>query len=206
MPESEVRRLAAGLPSSVILVLDLAYGEFAGSGYCQSVHQLVMESNNIVLTRTFSKAYGLAGLRAGWCHAPAWMVPGFYAARGMGTVNALAQAAAVAALNDIRTVEQRVATIIAERNRLVQCLSELGVSALPSHANFLLLSVDNAEARTAVELVDYLFDRYGILVMCCREAGLEGFFRVSISLPEHNDLLLTGIAEFVQQSVNCDRG
>ena len=90
----EIRRLIENIPTNVALVLDLAYGEFVSFDYCRQIHNLVDQYENVIVTRTFSKAFGLAGLRVGWCHAPTEMISGFYAARGMGSVNAMAQAAA----------------------------------------------------------------------------------------------------------------
>ena len=199
MAEAEVERLAANLPAQTVLVLDLAYAEFAGADYCANMLKLVDKHNNVVVTRTFSKAFGLAGLRVGWCHAPAWMIPGFYAARGMGTVNAVAQAAALAALHDIDEVHKRVALMVAERIRVVSELDKYGIAALPSHANFLLLSFDRKDAAMTEAFVDHLFDTTGILLTYTRESGLEGFFRVSLSLPVHNNILIDCASDFIKR-------
>ena len=196
-PVSELRRLADQLPASILLVIDLAYGEFAGSGYCEQVHRLALGRDNVVVTRTFSKAHGLAGLRAGWCHAPEWMMPALYAGRGMGTVNAMAQAAAIASLDEIDMVSGNVARIVAERDRVAGELAELGIRALPSAANFILAQISNSSAEHTEALVEYLFDEDGILVNRTRETGLETFFRFSLSLREHNDRLLESIRRFV---------
>ena len=67
---NEIKHLLTNIPSNVVLVMDLAYGEFVGFDYCKQVHDLVEQFGNLVVTRTFSKAFGLAGLRVGWCHAP----------------------------------------------------------------------------------------------------------------------------------------
>ena len=98
MPVSEVCRLHAGLPPHVVLVLDLAYGEFLAPGDLAALMQLAVDSDNVIATRTFSKAYGLAALRVGWALAPPWMMPGLNLLRGVGNINAPAQAAAIAAL------------------------------------------------------------------------------------------------------------
>lgn len=199
MSVADVERLADNLPAQTVLVLDLAYAEFAGADYCTNMHRLVKKHNNVIVTRTFSKAFGLAGLRVGWCHAPAWMIPGFYAARGMGTVNAVAQAAALAALHDIDEVHRRVAIMVAERERVVTELSKHGISTLPSHANFLLLRFNGGDAAITEAFVEHLFDTTGVLLTYTRESGLEGFFRVSLSLPEHNDLVIDCASRFSKQ-------
>ena len=212
--ESELRRLLSSLPSTTVLVIDLAYGEFAGDNYCDAMHRLVLEFDNVIITRTFSKAYGLAGLRIGWLYAPQWMIPALYAARGMGTANAVAQAAAVAAIEDFESMRSRVKIIVKERKRVQQRLSSMGVVVVASSANFVMAALDRAEVdradidrddvvcdaeSSADALTAHLYDDAGILVNQTREAGLEKFIRFSISIPEVNDRLLSCIAEFVQQ-------
>lgn len=197
VPEEKLARLAQELPRDVVLVIDLAYGEFVGFDYCARVHDLVRRHKNVLVTRTFSKAYGLAGLRAGWCHAPEWMLPALYAARGMGSVNAVAQAAARAALQEPDLVAERIQLILAERERVVAALAGLGIDCLPSHTNFLLAGWNDGEPGRAEALVDFLFDDAGILVNRTRERGLERYIRFSLSLPEHNDLLLRSIERFL---------
>lgn len=205
--ESELRRLASSLPSSAVLVIDMAYGEFAGIDYCSSVHKLVDDFDNVIVTRTFSKAYGLAGLRIGWLYAPEWMIPSLYAARGMGTANAVGQAAAVAALEDIKLVQERVKTIVAERERIRKQLHDVGLNIVPSHANFMMASYERDDGvdkkRSDEDYADamaaHLYDDAGILVNKTREAGLEKFIRFSVSLPEHNSRLLDCLGQFAKQ-------
>ncbi|MDG2113063.1 MAG: histidinol-phosphate transaminase [Actinomycetota bacterium] len=193
----DLRRLADGVPSHIVLVFDLAYGEFVGFDYCAAAHELVRNHDNVVVTRTFSKAFGIAGLRVGWCHTPEWMVPVLNAARPMGPVNAAAQAGAVAALGELDTVESRVATIVAERERVAAELASLGLSGAASSTNFLLTGFDGDDGRLADELADHLFDDAAIVVNRTREAGLERFIRFSLSLPAHNDLLLESVTRFL---------
>ncbi len=195
IPAAELARLTEALPARVALVLDLAYGEFAGEDYCADVHALASGHDNVIVTRTFSKAFGLAGTRVGWADAPEWMLPGFYAARGMGSVNALAQACAVAALSDIAIIRDRVAEILSERDRLAQDLRALGLNLLDSSSNFLMVSTGDPDRTEA--LVEHLFDGCGIIVNRTREAGLEDYMRFSLSLPDHNDLLLDGVRRFL---------
>ncbi len=196
-PVADLARLLAGLPGHIAVVLDLAYGEFAGEPYCAEVHALAAAYENVVVTRTFSKAFGLAGTRVGWADAPTWMLPGFYAARGMGSVNGLAQACAVAALEDHAVIRARVAEILSERDRVAQELDGMGLDLLESSSNFLMVSTGDAGRTEA--LVEHLFDTCGIIVNRTREAGLEHYMRFSLSLPAHNDLLLQGVSRFLSQ-------
>ena len=166
----------------------------------------------------------MAGLRIGWLYAPQWMIPALYAARGMGTVNAVAQAAAVAAIEDFESMRSRVKIIVEERERVQQRLSSMGVVVVASSANFVMAALDRADTdcaetdcsetdrgdidrdhvlrdaeSSADALTAHLYDDAGILVNQTREAGLEKFIRFSISIPEVNDRLLSSIAEFVQR-------
>lgn len=196
--EAELRRLALGLPSQTILVLDLAYSEFASISYIANVHRLASEFNNIIITQTFSKAYGLAGLRVGWCYAPEWMIPILNSARGMGTVNAAAQAGAIAALDDRNTMFERIQTIITEKKRVAKILSSMGFEVIPSDTNFLLVAPSSCCADVADKLAVHLFEHSGIVVNQTREAGLERFIRFSLSIPEHNTTLVNSSQSFME--------
>jgi len=198
LPVSELKRLVEGMPSDVVVVLDLAYGEFTGFDHCAEVHALAEGRENVIVTRTFSKAYGLAGLRCGWAHAPAAMMPSLYAARGMGSVNRLAQAAATAALADLAVVKARVGEIVAERRRVAAALADMGITALPSGTNFLLVRIDGKGAEAAEALVVHFFDDAGIIVSRTREAGLEDWLRFSLGTPDQNDLLLQSARNFME--------
>ena len=183
-------QLADALPDHVLLVLDLAYAEFAGPDHAPAVHAAMADRENVVITRTFSKAYGLAGPRVGWVHAPEWIVPLLYAVRGMGTVNAVAQAGAVAALAEAAAVADRVDRIVTERERLAGVLRQHGFEVTESRANFLMVSPPGATPEGTEALVERLFEEGGIIVNRTREAGLERFLRFSLGTPEQNDLLL----------------
>ena len=193
----EIKRLIKNMPTNVVLALDLAYGEFVGLDYCEQIHRLVDNHNNVVVTRTFSKAFGLAGLRVGWCHAPESMISGFYAARGMGSVNAMAQAAAKAGLRDLDEIDSRIRLIVSERERVANALFEIGIKTLPSQANFLLATVEEHGKEIIEELVQFLFNNSGIIVNRTRETGLEHFMRFCLSFPEHNDILVNTCQQFM---------
>ncbi|MFC6583048.1 pyridoxal phosphate-dependent aminotransferase [Sulfitobacter aestuariivivens] len=197
LPLSEVERLVDHVPPHIPLVLDLAYGEFVDDAYCDAVHTLARNRVNVIVTRTFSKAYGLAGLRVGWAHVPKDMLPGLYAARGMGSVNAVAQAAAEAALQDMAVVNMRVAETISERERVAGVLTQRGLRILPSRTNFLMVTTGDAAQTEA--LVVHLFEDAGLVVTRTREAGLEDWMRFSMGTPEQNDLLLASVARFLEE-------
>ncbi len=192
--------LVDAIPGHVVVVLDLAYGEFAGEGYCDAVHRLADARDNVVVTRTFSKAYGLAGVRVGWACAPAWMVPHLYAARAMGPVNALAQNAARVALAETDLLQARIEEVVSERARVTGVLTQYGVEVTPSHTNFLLVRPAGDDPARTEALVEYLFSEAGIVVNRTREAGLESWLRFSLGLPAQNDLLLDTVARFLENA------
>ena len=109
LPFNEVKRLHAGLPRSTLLVLDAAYAEYVRRNDYESGLELVATSDNVVMTRTFSKIYGLAGLRLGWAYCPAHVADVLNRIRGPFNVSAAAMAAGVAALADQKFVETAVA-------------------------------------------------------------------------------------------------
>ena len=102
-----MRRFHAGLPPSTLFVIDAAYAEFVRRNDYDSGIEMVSQFQNVVMTRTFAKAYGLAGLRVGWAFCPAHVVDVLDRIRGPFNVSVPAQAAAVAALHDKRHVEAR---------------------------------------------------------------------------------------------------
>lgn len=202
---AELSRLVDAVPPHVVVVLDLAYGEFAGAAYCRAVHDLARGRDNVIVTRTFSKAYGLAGTRLGWMQAPKWMMPGFYATRGMGSVNHIAQATALAGIKDVEIVMERVAEVVSERDRVAASLAQYGFRACPSATNFLMVTIEGQGPEVTEALVEYFFDEAGIVVTRTREAGLEAFLRFSLGTPEQNTLLLDTAHRFVETLPDQDR-
>jgi histidinol-phosphate aminotransferase len=116
LPFREVRRLHAGLPSSTLLVLDAAYAEYVRRNDYESGMELAATAPNVVMTRTFSKIYGLAGLRIGWCYGPAEVIDALNRIRGPFNVSSPAIAAGVAALADRAHLERAVGPWRTTRN------------------------------------------------------------------------------------------
>jgi histidinol-phosphate aminotransferase len=112
-------------------------------------------------------------------------------------VNAAAQAGAIAALEDRPNVEDRVAETVAERDRMADALSAMGVEIIPGHANFILASPPVGTPEMANAWGDHLFNEAGIIVNHTRETGLERFIRFSMSLPEHNRLFVDTTEKFL---------
>jgi Histidinol-phosphate/aromatic aminotransferase and cobyric acid decarboxylase len=164
-----------------VLFLDNAYVEFSGIDYLP----LMKKYENLVIGRTFSKVYSLAGLRIGYAFVPAWLQP-YYARAGTPfTVNSVSAAAAAAALTDREHVTRYIAQVTAWRKRFA---TELKYPVLPSDANFVMVDV---APHTGDEIVEKLAAK-GVLVRSCRSfTGLgDHYIRVSIGDPWENERLI----------------
>ena len=137
LPVAEVKRLARNLPGHVLLVLDAAYAEYVTRADYSSGVELVSDSENVVMTRTFSKIYGLAGIRLGWCYAPPDVCDAINRIRGPFNTNGAAIAAGVAALDDTGHIGKAVAHNETWLAWLTQEISALGIKVTPSVGNFL---------------------------------------------------------------------
>lgn len=189
----EVTRLADGIPDHALLVLDGAYAEFVDGDDYDGGISLVTRRQNVVMSRTFSKIYGLASLRVGWIYAPAHVVEVINRIRGPYNVNAAAQAAAVAAVRDVEYTAWCKAETIRLREKLVADLAIAGVSSIPSHGNFILAHFGNDTATGAVAADEYLSSQ-GIIVRRMEGYGLGEYLRISIG----TEAGCTAVAEAVQ--------
>jgi|KBSMisStaDraftv2_1062788.scaffolds.fasta_scaffold236973_2 histidinol-phosphate aminotransferase len=198
IPFSEVRRLHEGLPPSVVLVLDGAYGEFALDPAFDDGLELARRSSNIVVTHTFSKLHGLAGLRIGWGYAPNEIVAAYDRIRPPFNTSIPAQLAAVAALGDEEFQQASIALTEQWRPWLAQQLGGLGLEAVgPSAANFVLVGFPRTPGKTAAEAEAFLATR-GILVRGVGGYGLPHHLRMTIGLEGQNRALVDALADFMQ--------
>src|SRR5690349_16834561 len=138
IPASEVERLRAGLPPEVLLVLDAAYSEYVDRPDYDPGIKLVDAGESTVMTRTFSKIFGLGGLRIGWCYAPPHVVDVLNRVRGPFNVSKAAQAAAIAAVNEPGWLERSRAHNKQFRDKLTADLGAIGIKVWPSVCNFVL--------------------------------------------------------------------
>jgi histidinol-phosphate aminotransferase len=198
IPFSEVERLHANLPPSVVLILDGAYGEFALDPGFDDGLELARRSSNIVVTHTFSKLHGLAGLRVGWGYGPKELVEACERIRLPFNVNVPAQLAAVAALKDTEFQERSIAHVERWRPWLAQQLGGLGFETVgPSAANFLLVGFPRQPGKTAADAEAFL-TRRGLLVRLVGGYGLPDHLRITIGLEEHNRAVIDALAEFMR--------
>lgn len=193
--DADLRRFLDALPPHVLPVLDEAYFEYLPPGSHDGM-ALLREGRYLVVMRTFSKAYGLAGLRVGWMAGPEGIAEAMSPVRNAFDVNAVAQAAAVASLEDAPAhLPQRIAEASAERERMADGLRALGLEPLPSSANFLFVDVGDAEAK----VVDAALTRRGVIVRPTAGFGAHGGLRITVGLPEQTDRLLGAMAEALQE-------
>lgn len=149
LPESEIRRLQSDLPQSVLLLLDGAYAEYVMEPDFDAGARLVESSPNVVMTRTFSKIYGLAGLRIGWAYCPLPIVDAIQRIRAPFSANAVAMAAATAAVKDQAHVERARRHTADWQQSIRHELQLMGLRVVPSTTNFYLILFDNCENKTA---------------------------------------------------------
>ena len=193
---AEVRRLHAGLPASVILVLDGAYGEFVADPTFEDGLSMVAEFENVVATRTFSKLHGLAALRVGWAYMPAAIADALDRIRLPFNVNIPAQLAGVAALGD-RDFQARSLDLVNQwRPWLMQQLGGLGLEPVPSAANFVLVGFPKTPGKTAREAEAYLAAR-GMIVRGVSGYGLPDHLRITIGLEDHNRAVAEALSAFM---------
>jgi histidinol-phosphate aminotransferase len=198
IPFSEVRRLHEALPPSVVLVLDGAYGEFALDPQFNDGLELARGSSNIVVTHTFSKLHGLAGLRVGWGYAPPEIAAAVERIRLPFNVSVPAQVAAVAALGDEDFQRASIELVEQWRPWLTQQLGGAGLEVVGSSAtNFLLVGFPTTPGKTAPEAEAFLASR-GLLVRGVKLYGLPNHLRVTIGLEAHNRALVEALVDFMR--------
>src|SRR4029078_2986156 len=187
VPFDEVKRLQKSLPAHVLLVLDAAYAEYVKRNDYESGIELVATSDNVVMTRTFSKIYGLAALRLGWLYGPAHVVDAVNRIRGPFNVNAPSIAAGGAALADVAHVERS-----REHNEkwlawLTDEVRKLGLKVTPSGANFLLIHFPSSKGKTAAGAAGFLTSR-GLILRRVSSYHLPDCLRLTVGLEEPNRL------------------
>jgi histidinol-phosphate aminotransferase len=197
LPIDDVIRLHEKLPPHVVLVLDLAYGEYIERSDLARLMRYGGDKPNIVITRTFSKAYGLAALRVGWALAPDWMTPGLNLLRGVGNINAIAQAAAAAAVQDQIFVDRVIAETAAERAFMAKHFTRLGLDFVPGFGNFLLTRFPEEEAKTAAKFIDFAMREAGIWLRPVGEPGFANWSRIGLGNRAENELLVRLFEEFL---------
>lgn len=195
VPAEDVRRLRAGLPDNVLLVLDAAYAEYVKRNDYEAGIELVATTENTVMTRTFSKVYGLASLRLGWAYCPASVTDVLNRIRGPFNVSLPAMYAGIAAIGDLDHLGRSV-----EHNEkwlawLTGQIELLGLKVTPSVANFILVHFPDVPKRGAVEADAFLKSR-GIIVRRVSGYGLPNALRITIGTESENVAVVEALVAF----------
>ena len=189
LPWAEIEAFLEAVPQEVLVVLDEAYGEYLPPAERCDTAAWLARFPNLLITRTFSKAYGLAGLRVGYGLAHPDVIDLLNRVRHPFNVNLPGLAAAEAALDDSEFLARSYALNTAGMAQLVAGLAELGIDTVPSKGNFLLAKAGDA-ARINTELL-----KRGVIVRPVANYGLPEFLRVSVGLAGQNARFLDALRD-----------
>ncbi len=196
IPFEEVRRLHAGLPKHVILVLDAAYCEYVRRNDYEAGIELVGNSENVLMMRTFSKIHGLAALRLGWAYCPAAIADVLNRVRGPFNVSAPALAAGIAAIEDKGHVEAGILHNERWLPWVTAELEKLGLKVTPSVGNFILIHFPEGSPKTA-KAADAALKSKGIIVRAVGAYGLPNALRMTIGTEDDNRAVISALAQFM---------
>ena len=179
--QSEVEQFLARVPANVLVVLDEAYVHFNVAAESADGLDFFRRFDNVAVLHTFSKAYGLAGLRIGYAVAPLHVADALRKAAVPFGVSTLAQVAAVASIEAEEALQERVDVLVAERERLARELAAAGLNVLESQANFVWIP-----AGEASDAVAEVFAERGVSVRCFSGDGI----RISVGARHENDAVI----------------
>ena len=192
----EVKRLHASLPKDCLLVLDAAYAEYVRRNDYESGIELVSQSRNVVMTRTFSKAYGLAGLRLGWAYCPPNVADVLNRIRGPFNVALPSIAAGVAAVRDTAHLTRAVEHNDVWLPKVTAALDSIGLQVTPSVGNFVLVHFSGEHGKTAADADAFLSAR-NVVVRRMDAYGLPQALRMSIGDEAGCTALIAGLTAFM---------
>ncbi|MEC3766761.1 MULTISPECIES: histidinol-phosphate transaminase [Cupriavidus] len=191
LPAAQIEAFLQRVPRHVVVVLDEAYNEYLDAGQQYDAIAWVRSYPNLMVSRTFSKAYGLAGLRIGYAVAQPELTDLLNRIRQPFNVNSVAQAAAIAALADTAFLRRSAELNRDGKRQLTEAFDRLGLEYVPSSGNFVLVRVgddDGAGARVNLALL-----RQGVIVRPVGNYNLPRWLRVTIGLPEENAAFIAAL-------------
>jgi histidinol-phosphate aminotransferase len=197
----EVRRLHANLPSHILLVLDWAYAEYLDQSFSSEAARMVEQADNVVMTRTFSKLHGLAGLRLGWAYCSPDLLTTLASIRGPFSVNQVAFRAGIAAVQDKEFQQKSVAHNDKWIAAMVPFLAQLGLEVVPSSTNFILFRFDSEIGPSAQQASDF-FAAQNILLRTMEPYGLSDCLRMSIGTNEEMAIVKEAFLRLMQPAQN----
>ena len=192
---NEVARLAAGIPKGAILVLDGAYADFVDDFVGGA--DLIAQHDNVVMTRTFSKLYGLGGLRIGWGYGPKAIIDVLNRLRGPFNLSETQMAAATAAVLDVEYTNHCRQENARQRSWLISQLCALGILCDASHANFVLARFSDAETATAADLC---LQKNGLIVRGVAGYKLPNCLRITVGDQASCERVIVALKEFKGQN------
>lgn len=195
---AEVERLWRNIPDNILLVLDSAYAEFVAEDDYQAGIDLVKKSANVLMTRTFSKLYGLASLRLGWGYACPQIATTLDSIRDPFNLPASTQVAGVAALKDVEFEQKAKAHNKKWRDYLETELKAMGLKPVPSVANFILIRFPDSDRKSAEAANGFLLER-GYILRWLPESGLGHCLRLTIGTAGQNRKVISLLKEFMEQ-------
>jgi histidinol-phosphate aminotransferase len=196
VPFDDVKRLHKALPPQVLLVIDAAYAEYVRKNDYEAGIELAATSENVVMTRTFSKIHGLASLRLGWMFGPAHVIDAINRIRGPFNTNGPAIAAGIAAIEDAAHQERSREHNTQWLAWLTEEIGKLGLKVTPSAANFILIHFPATKGRTAKD-ADAFLSRRGLILRQVAVYKIPHALRMSVGTEEANRLVVKALAEFV---------
>lgn len=197
LPYSEVERLRASLREDVILVIDAAYAEYLDDP-SQDGRALVAAGTNTVVMHTFSKIYGLGGMRLGWAYAPDMIIDVLNRIRGPFNVNSAALAAGLAAIRDVDYTQLMRHKNKEQLQRVSEGITQRGYKVVPSAANFVLVEFPTTAGQTASDANQFLLSQ-GIIPREVANYGLPNHLRITIGTEEENSAVLEALTRFSER-------
>ena len=193
---TELERLHQGLPSNVLLLLDSAYAEYVLADDYEAGAALARDTDNVIMTRTFSKIYGLAGLRIGWAYCPKPVIAALQRIRTPFNTNCAALAAAAAAVRDVAFIDEVRRHNARWLEVIRRELTALGLYVVPSVANFYLLDFQRRPGKSAGGAAAHLESR-GIIPRPVGAEGSDEVLRITVGLDAENRAVLDALREYM---------
>lgn len=195
LTDREITKFIDGLSENIIVVMDEAYYDFVDAkDYPDTIKYL--KDRNVIILRTFSKAYGLAGLRIGYGLANAELIDCMNRVRQPFNVNMPAQVAALASLDDPQHLKKSVAAVFKGKKYLYRELDKMGLSYVPSQTNFILIDVRRAGREVFERLL-----RYGVIVRDMEPYKLDNYIRVTVGIQKENNKFIESLKKVMSNKI-----
>jgi len=192
----QIKRIHACLPSDVLFVIDAAYAEYVSYADYDSGTSLVDDFDNVIVTRTFSKIYGLSALRLGWAYCPQAIIDVLQRIRSPFNTNSPAMVAAIEAVKDQNYIDRIRLHTAKWQQRIEKELSALGIRVIPSAANFYLLNFNQCAGKSALKAADFL-EAEGIIPRPVRTSDGEDVLRITVGLDGENEAVIMALRKYM---------